>query len=102
MLDLSTVTTTTTTTTTLDTDALMLLRTTLHGDLILPDTFAYDAARAVWNGIVDACPDLIVRCHDAHDVAVAVTFARMQGLSLAVRSGGHSIAGHSTGNGMVD
>lgn len=85
----------------IDTDALMLLRAGLHGDVILPDTFEYDTARAVWNGIADARPTLIVRCRTVSDVVASVSFAHEQELPVSVRSGGHSVAGHSTGNGIV-
>jgi FAD/FMN-containing dehydrogenase len=66
------------------------------GDVVLPSDADYDAARAVWNGVVDRHPALVVRPTGAADVASAVRFARDQDLVVAVRSGGHSIAGLST------
>ena len=77
------------------------LQTLLHGQLIIPGTEAYESARGVWNGAFDRHPALIVRCVDAADVIAAVTFAQQQGLAVAVRSGGHSIAGYSTTDGGI-
>ena len=66
------------------------------GEVILPDDPAYDAARVVWNGMIDRRPALIVRPTGAADVATAIRFARSEELPIAVRSGGHSIPGFST------
>jgi FAD/FMN-containing dehydrogenase len=65
----------------------------LAGEVIAPDHPRYDAARQVWNGMIDKRPALIARCFDADDVATAVRFAGEQGLPLAVRGGGHNVAG---------
>jgi FAD/FMN-containing dehydrogenase len=67
----------------------------LRGDLITPADQRYDQARTVWNGDIDRRPPLIARCADAADVAAAVTFAAGRGLPIAVRGGGHSVAGHA-------
>jgi FAD/FMN-containing dehydrogenase len=67
----------------------------LRGDLITPADQRYDQARTVWNGNIDRRPPLIARCADATDVGVAVTFATERGLPIAVRGGGHSVAGHA-------
>ena len=69
------------------------LENALRGDLILPGEPAYDEARAVWNGMIDRRPALIVRCNGAADVRAAVNFAREHDLSLSVRAGGHNVAG---------
>src|SRR5262245_32835196 len=53
----------------------------------------YDGARAVWNGTVDRRPRLIARCTGAADVAAAVRYARDRDLEIAVRGGGHNVAG---------
>jgi FAD/FMN-containing dehydrogenase len=65
----------------------------LRGDLITPADPRYDQVRKVWNGDIDRRPPLIARCADAADVAAAVTFAGDRGLPIAVRGGGHSVAG---------
>ena len=64
-----------------------------RGDLITPDHHDYDDARAVWNGTVDRRPRLIARCSGTADVAAAVRFARDRDLEIAVRGGGHNVAG---------
>ncbi|WP_406631710.1 FAD-binding oxidoreductase [Amycolatopsis sp. WGS_07] len=69
------------------------LADTLRGELITPADPRYDRARQVWNGDIDRHPPLIARCADAADVAAAVTFAAGRGLPVAVRGGGHSVAG---------
>jgi FAD/FMN-containing dehydrogenase len=74
------------------------LRLRLRGELIQPGDAAYDAARTVFWGNVDARPALIVQAVDEIDVMAAVDYARETGTPLAVRSGGHSFAGF----GMVD
>ena len=65
------------------------------GSLISPHDLGYDAARAIWNAMHDRRPALIAQPRSAHDVAVAVRYARAEGLLVAVRGGGHSIPGHS-------
>jgi FAD/FMN-containing dehydrogenase len=79
--------------------ALAAFRGRLDGDVIATDDLEYDAARAVWNGIVDRRPALVARCTDAADVIKAVRFAREQDLVIAVRAGGHSVGGFSTCDG---
>ena len=64
-----------------------------RGDVIAPDHNGYDEARAVWNGTVDRRPRLIARCSGTADVAAAVRFARDRDLEIAVRGGGHNVAG---------
>ena len=64
-----------------------------RGDVIAPEDREYDAARSVWNGTVDKRPQAIVRGRGTADVAAAVRFARERGLGIAVRGGGHNVAG---------
>lgn len=77
------------------------LQGSLRGQVILPTDSGYDQARAVWNGAHDKHPALVIRCAGTADVMKAVEFARSQGLLVAVRGGGHSIAGFSSSDGGV-
>ena len=73
------------------------LRESVRGEILAPDTDGYEEACRVWNGAHDGRrPALVVRCTGAADVIAAVGFARSNDLPLAVRGGGHSIAGFST------
>lgn len=69
------------------------LKGKLTGGVILPEDDLYESARKVWNATVDKHPALVVRCANTADVVCAVNFARDNGLALAVRGGGHNIAG---------
>ncbi|MGF6820035.1 FAD/FMN-containing dehydrogenase [Paraburkholderia atlantica] len=71
------------------------LRCTLRGTLVMPHDPDYDDARRVWNGTVDKRPAMIIYCADADDVVAAVRFARSIDSRVAVRSGGHNVAGLS-------
>ena len=68
----------------------------LHGQAIGPEHPRYDEARRIDNHRFDRRPAVIARCVDAVDVATALGFARREGLELAVRAGGHSVAGFSS------
>jgi FAD/FMN-containing dehydrogenase len=68
----------------------------LTGSAVQPGDDGYDEARAIWNGAHDGRPAVIARCADAADVRHAIGFARSEGLTVAVRGGGHSIPGFST------
>ncbi|MEA2531457.1 MAG: hypothetical protein QOG89_3101, partial [Thermomicrobiales bacterium] len=88
----------------LDTGALSALRTRLRGALLLPQDPDYDDTRRVFNAMIDRRPAAIARCADTADVVAAVGFARDHGRPLAVRGGGHGVAGHCVCDGglMVD
>jgi FAD/FMN-containing dehydrogenase len=77
------------------------LRTAVNGRVITPDDPAYDQARTGFYGGIDRRPQLIIRVADAGDVARVVELAGETGLELAVRGGGHSLAGHSTTDGGI-
>jgi FAD/FMN-containing dehydrogenase len=79
----------------LATSAVAELRARLNSRVITPADADYDIARTVFNGGVDRRPAAIVRVASADDVARVVSLARKSGLGLAIRSGGHSVAGHS-------
>jgi FAD/FMN-containing dehydrogenase len=71
----------------------------LRGELIRPTDPGYDEAREIWNAMIDRRPGLIARCAGVADVKEAVTFARENNLLVAVRGGGHNIAGNAICNG---
>lgn len=81
--------------------AIRELRGAFRGRIITPDDPEYDATRAVFSGGIDRHPAVILRPTDAQDVARAVGLARDTGLELAIRSGGHSSAGHSVSEGGI-
>lgn len=82
--------------TTLDTTKLADFKSRLRGELIQPTDAGYEAARAIYNAMIDKRPGLIVRCADVADVMYAVNFAREHDLLVAVRGGGHNGPGLST------
>ena len=63
------------------------------GTVIMPGDNEYDNARSVWNGAVDRHPQFIARCRDTSDVASVLRFARSRELAIAVKGGGHGVAG---------
>src|ERR671912_700684 len=77
------------------------LRAVLNGRVISPEDAAYDTVRPVFYGARSRRPALIVRVADATDVSHVVSLARERGLELAVRSGGHTVAGHSSPDGGI-
>ena len=79
--------------TALDDSAVAGLARHFRGALIRPGDPRYDQARAIWNGAIDRRPGLVARCAGAADVQAAVRFARERGLLVAVRGGGHNVAG---------
>jgi FAD/FMN-containing dehydrogenase len=83
----------------LDDARLEELRATIRGEVVTPDDADYDEARAVHNAIYDRRPGLIIRCSGTADVVDAVALAKELDLLVAVRGGGHSVAGHSATDG---
>lgn len=77
------------------------LRQSHRGPVIAPDDAGYETARITFNGMIDRRPKLIVRPLDVNDVVTAVSFAREADLPIAVRGGGHSVAGHCIGDGSL-
>lgn len=80
-------------------DLLAQLKSQLRGRAFQPGDPGYDEARAVYNGMIDKRPALVVQCHDIADVIAGVNAARTAGIDLAVRGGGHNGAGLGTCDG---
>ena len=85
--------------TTLADTAVQEFRARLRGPVLGPDDDGYDAARAVFNVMIDRRPALIAQCAGSADVIAAVNFAREHELLVAVRGGGHHVAGNAVCNG---
>ena len=83
------------------TEGLEELRSGLHGSLLTPSSDGYDQARTIWNAMIDRRPAVIARCADAGDAAKAVRFAQAHDLVVAVRGGGHNIAGNAVCDGGI-
>ncbi len=84
---------------TIDDGTIAQIQSTLRGDLIGANDPRYDEARKIWNGMIDKRPALIARCSGTADVVAAVNAARQMGLPIAVRGGGHNVAGHALNDG---
>src|SRR5215216_8010380 len=89
---------------TIERSGVEVLREAFRGALLQPEEEGYGEARRVWNGSIDRYPALIARCAGADDVATAMRFARERDLLVAVRGGGHAVAGHAVCDGglMID
>jgi hypothetical protein len=85
-------------------EAISELSGTFSGKLLQPHNSGYDSARRVHNGLIDKRPALIARCKGTADIADAVKLAGEHGLEVAIRGGGHNVAGRCTTNGglMID
>jgi FAD/FMN-containing dehydrogenase len=79
----------------LSTEKIEQFEAALRGPLLRPGEPDYDRARAIWNAMIDKRPDLIAHCLGTADVMAAVSFARDNDLPLAIRAGGHNIAGNA-------
>src|SRR5438876_12315701 len=87
--------------TTLDSALVADLAGEVSGSVLGPQDAAYEAARAVHNGLIDRRPALIVRCRTTNDVVAALDFAGRTGLEVSVRGGGHNVAGRAVTEGGV-
>jgi FAD/FMN-containing dehydrogenase len=70
-------------------------KSTIRGEVLLPADAGYEDARRIWNAMIDRRPTVIVRCSGVADIMRAVAFARDRDLPVAVRGGGHNIAGNA-------
>jgi FAD/FMN-containing dehydrogenase len=97
-------TTTIGTSTVLQAAIVQAFKTSLRGALLCPGDDGYDAARTVYNAMIDQRPALIARCAGAADVIAGVQFARAHNLLVSVRGGGHNVAGNAVCDGglMLD
>jgi FAD/FMN-containing dehydrogenase len=84
---------------TVDPQALQGFVEGVRGTVLQPGDAGYDEARAIWNGLIDRRPALIVQCTGAADVVDCVNFAREQGLVLSIKAGGHNVAGNAVNDG---
>ena len=82
-------------TTTIESAAIDDMRTRFSGLLLGPDDAGYEEARMIHNGMIDKRPAVIAGCRGASDIIEAVKFARTAGLEIAVRGGGHNVAGNA-------
>jgi hypothetical protein len=85
--------------TTLEPEATEAFAAGVRGPVLRPGDESYDEARAIWNGLIDRRPALIVQCSGAADVVDAVNFARDQGLLVSIKGGGHNVAGNAVNDG---
>ena len=78
------------------------LRERIRGTVVVPGDPEYDDARTVWNGMIDRRPAAVVRVAEVADIVAAIAFGRANALAIAVRGGGHNVAGNgSVDNGLV-
>jgi hypothetical protein len=78
------------------------LRQSLRGQLLRPGESGYDAARTIWNAMIDKRPALVARCAGVADVIRSVNFARDHGLLTSIRGGSHNVAGNAVCDGCDD
>jgi FAD/FMN-containing dehydrogenase len=83
----------------LDAEAIQGFVAGVRGAVLRAGDQGYEDARAIWNGLIDRRPALIVQCTGAADVVDAVNFAREQNLLLSVKGGGHNVAGNAVNDG---
>jgi len=85
----------------LDTADRKYLESVLRGRFYLGDSEGYDDVRTVWNAMIDRRPLAIVAAAGVSDIVTAVNFARERSLPVAIRCGGHNVAGNAVGDGAV-
>ncbi|MEY8143956.1 FAD-binding oxidoreductase [Falsihalocynthiibacter sp. CO-5D18] len=85
----------------IDSEAIETLAASLRGSIFKDGDAGYDEGRTIWNAMVDRKPGLVVRAMGTSDVRNTVNFARENNLLMAVRSGGHQIAGHAVADGAL-
>ncbi|MBS9403515.1 FAD-binding oxidoreductase [Halomonas sp. TRM85114] len=86
----------------IDNTSLKALRKNFSGEILLPEEAGYDESRRLFNAMIDRHPGVIAQCAEVKDVVSAVNFGRQLGLEIAVRGGGHGVAGKaSTEGGLV-
>ena len=83
----------------LDAEAVQGFAASVRGPVIQTGDEGYDDARAIWNGLIDRKPALIVQCSGTADVVDAVNFARERELLLSIKAGGHNVAGNAVNDG---
>ena len=91
--------TTTGTDSVLDDSTIEAFKSSLRGELLKPSDIGYEEGRRIWNGMIDKRPALIARCAGVADVIASVNFAREHELLMAVRGGGHNVAGTAVADG---
>ena len=83
------------------TAAIASLRARVTGRVLTADDTGFDEARRVWNGMIDRRPLVIVQAAATDDIAPTIDVARTTGLRLAIRGGGHNVAGNGTVDGGI-
>jgi hypothetical protein len=80
------------------TEKIKQLKDALNGSLLLPTDEEYDVTRAIWNGMIDNKPAIIVRCKHINDIIKAVNFGRESNMLISIKGGGHNVSGKSVCN----
>ena len=81
--------------------AVQALRAGIAGEVLVAGDVGYEDARTIFNAMIDRRPAVIVQCERVEDVAASLRFGREHGLRIAVRGGGHSVAGKALSDGGI-